>query len=135
MARFARVLMMVAAWACFALGCVGVFVPVLPTTPLILLATFLFARSSPRCHAWICSTRVYRTYVAAFKRAGGIPLKTKVRILVVSYSVMAVSALLVQRPLVWGILLAVAAFLLYLMTVRIPTVDVTVVEEAREAAE
>ena len=92
------------------------------TTPLLLLATFLFAKSSPRCHAWIISTRVYRTYVAAFKEAGGIPLGTKVRILAVSFTLMGLSAWFVQKPLVWAILGCVSAFLLYLMFVRIPTI-------------
>ena len=78
MNRIVRYLMLVGAWTACIVGCIGVFVPVLPTTPLLLLATFLFAKSSPRCHAWIVSTRVYRTYVAAF--AG-----TKARILAVSF--------------------------------------------------
>ncbi|MEG2947973.1 MAG: DUF454 family protein, partial [Raoultibacter sp.] len=68
-----RILFQILAWIAFAIGVVGVFVPVLPTTPLLLLATFLFAQSSPRCHAWILSTKVYRRYVLPFKEAGGIP--------------------------------------------------------------
>lgn len=117
-----RILLLIGAWIACALGCVGVFVPVLPTTPLLLLATFLFAKSSPRCHAWIVSTKVYRTYVAAFKEAGGIPAGTKARILCVSFAVMGLSAWLVQKPIVWLVLGCVGAFLLYLMCVRIPTV-------------
>ena len=96
------------------------FVPVLPTTPLLLLATFLFAKSSPRCHAWICSTRVYKTYVEAFKQAGGIPAATKARILAVSFALLGASAYFVQKPAVWAVLGCVAVFLLYLMIVRIP---------------
>ena len=92
MNRIVRYLMLAGAWTACIIGCIGVFVPVLPTTPLLLLATFLFAKSSPRCHAWIISTRVYRTYVAAFKEAGGIPLGTKVRILAVSFTLMGLSA-------------------------------------------
>lgn len=128
-----RLLLLGGAWACFALGVVGVFVPVLPTTPLLLLATFLFAKSSPRCHAWVTSTKVYKTYVEAFQQAGGIPAAVKARILAVSFAVMAVSAALVQKPLVWAILACVAVFLLYLMLVRIPTVGAQVVRRAREA--
>ena len=106
MNRIVRYLMLAGAWTACIIGCIGVFVPVLPTTPLLLLI----------------STRVYRTYVAAFKEAGGIPLGTKVRILAVSFTLMGLSAWFVQKPLVWAILGCVSAFLLYLMFVRIPTI-------------
>lgn len=130
-----RLLTLAVAWIACILGCVGVFVPVLPTTPLLLLATFLFAKSSPRCHAWITSTHVYKTYVQAFKDAGGIPLLTKVRILAVSFTVMGLSAWLVQRPVVWIILGCVAVFLLFLMFVRIPTIAPERVQSMRQANE
>ena len=122
MNRIVRYLMLAGAWTACIIGCIGVFVPVLPTTPLLLLATFLFAKSSPRCHAWICSTRVYKTYVEAFKQAGGIPAATKARILAVSFALLGASAYFVQKPAVWAVLGCVAVFLLYLMIVRIPTV-------------
>ncbi|WP_449315836.1 YbaN family protein [Rubneribacter sp.] len=135
MNRALRILMLIGAWIACILGCVGVFVPVLPTTPLLLLATFLFAKSSPRCHAWIVSTKVYKTYVEAFKQAGGIPASTKVRILTVSFLVMGASALIVQKPVVWVILGCVALFLIYLMFVRIPTISIEQVQAARQAEE
>ena len=135
MKRLTRYLMLAGAWTACIIGCIGVFVPVLPTTPLLLLATFLFAKSSPRCHAWIVSTRVYKTYVAAFKEAGGIPLGAKARILAVSFTLMGLSAWLVQKPLVWAILGCVSAFLLYLMFVRIPTIAPERVQMIRRAEE
>ncbi|OUO90891.1 hypothetical protein B5F40_05360 [Gordonibacter sp. An230] len=121
MSRIARCLLLACAWISCALGFVGIAVPVLPTTPLLLLAAFLFAKSSPRCHAWIVSTKVYKDYVEAFKESGGMPASQKVRILAVSLPVMGVSAFVVQKALVWVILGCVTAFLLYLMLVRIPT--------------
>lgn len=135
MNRIVRSLMLTGAWIACALGCIGVFVPVLPTTPLLLLATFLFAKSSPRCHAWIVSTKVYKTYVAAFKEAGGIPAATKVRILTVSFAVMGASALIVREPVVWIVLGCVAVFLIYLMCVRIPTISLERVQAVRQAEE
>ena len=133
MNKLARLIMMAFAWLCFVLGCIGVFVPVLPTTPLLLLATFLFARSSERCHAWICSTKVYKNYVGAFKEAGGMPVPAKIRMLTLSYAVLALSAFLVQKPFVWVILGCVAAFLLWLVTCHIPTVSKSQVQQVREA--
>ena len=135
MNRLPRLLMLAGAWIACVIGCIGVFVPVLPTTPLLLLATFLFARSSPRCHAWIVSTKVYRTYVAAFKEAGGIPAATKVRIPTVSFVLMGASAFFVRKPVVWIVLGCVALFLLYLMLVRIPTISLENVRAARKADE
>lgn len=118
-----RYLLLAAGFICFAVGFAGMFIPVLPTTPLLLLATFLFANSSPRMHGWITRTRAYRAYVVPFKEAGGITFKRKLHILGASFSVMAVSAICVQKPLVWAILAAVALFLCWLMFVRIPTID------------
>lgn len=125
-------LLLACAWISFAVAFVGAFVPVLPTTPLLLLATFLFAKSSPRCHAWICRTKIYQAYVVPFKEQGGIPLKRKLAIIGISFGAMGLSAYFVQKPIVWVILAAVAVFLLYLMLVRIPTVEDD--ESANDAA-
>ncbi len=123
MRRIRNILLLGCAWLAFALGVIGVFVPVAPTTPLLLLATYLFAKSSPRCHAWIKTTKVYRVYVVAFNEAGGMSLSAKLRMLAVSFTVMGISAFLVQKPIVWLILSAVAVFLLYLAVIRIPTIS------------
>jgi uncharacterized membrane protein YbaN (DUF454 family) len=118
-----RALYFTLAWICTVSAIIGIFVPVLPTTPLLLLATFLFANSSPRCHAWIQQTAVYRRYVLPFKERGGLPLGQKVRIILVSFLILGISALTVRIVLVWVILALVALWLLYLMLIRIPTIS------------
>ena len=128
-----RIILVICGCLSMGLGMVGVFVPVLPTTPLILLAALLFAKSSPRLHAWLQTTWVYRNYVGAFLEAGGMPVKTKVRALLISYAVLCVSAVLVQKLAVWVVLGCVAVFLLWLFAFRIPTIDSQCVELARKA--
>lgn len=118
-----KALLVIAGSLCAALGITGIFVPVLPTTPLLLLAAFLFSRSSERLGAWLAGTKAYRAYVEPFKATGGIPRARKARILAVSFAVMALSGALVRRWYVWAVLLAVALFLLWLMCWRIPTVE------------
>ncbi|MGH2079333.1 YbaN family protein [Aerococcus urinaeequi] len=59
------------------LGSVGVILPVLPTTPFLLLAGWFFTRSSPRFKNWLESTRLYERYVGEFKRQGGISRRKK----------------------------------------------------------
>ena len=131
----ARIALLTLAWISFILGCIGVFIPLLPTTPLVLLATVLFARSSPRCYAYIQSTKVYKHYVLAFREAGGIPLATKVRILGLSYTVIGISAFMVAKPLVWCILGTVCLFLLWLIGFHIPTISSDAACTARTRAE
>ncbi len=115
-----RIFFLVIAWISLALGCIGVFVPLLPTTPLVLLATFLFAKSSPRLHAWICKTRVY---VKPFKERGGITLARKLQMLGLSYAVMGVSAFFMRNVIAWAVLGVMALFLAWLLAVRIPTIS------------
>ena len=110
------------AWISVALGFVGVFVPVLPTTPFLLLAAALFARFSPRFHSWLESTRLYQSYVVPFKENKGLSLKKKLRILLISYAVLGLSAYFAQKLHVWIILSCVAVFLAWLMFIRIPTI-------------
>lgn len=118
-----RAILMGLGWVSLAVGVVGIFVPLLPTTEFVMLAAFLFMKSSPRFHTWLLGTKVYRTYVQPFKETGGIPKKTKIRMLAISLTVLAVSAVVVPRWYVWLVLGVVAAALLYLLLVRIPTRD------------
>jgi len=67
----------------FALGVIGVFLPVLPTTPFMLLALWAFARSSQRLHDYIWHHKRYGPMVRAWQEQGAIPLGAKISALVV----------------------------------------------------
>lgn len=59
------------------LGILGLFLPLLPTTPFLLLASWCFARGSTRLHRWLLSHRVFGEYLRNFEAGRGIPLKAK----------------------------------------------------------
>ena len=60
------------------LGILGIFLPLLPTTPFLLLASACFARGSVRLHRWLIGHRVFGKYIANFEAGHGIPLKGKI---------------------------------------------------------
>lgn len=61
-----------------ALGFAGVFLPLLPTTPFLLLALWCFARSSPAFHDWLVNHKVLGPYVRDWQRDKSVPLFAKV---------------------------------------------------------
>src|SRR5688572_1006860 len=64
-------------WLSFVIGIVGIFLPVLPTTPFLLLAALCFAKSSARFYNWLLNHRWFGRYIRSWKENGTIPLKTK----------------------------------------------------------
>ena len=62
----------------FALAVAGIFLPLLPTTPLLLLAAALWLRSSERLHNWLINHRVFGEYIRNFRVHRAIPLRVKI---------------------------------------------------------
>ncbi|WP_024646323.1 YbaN family protein [Pseudomonas syringae] len=73
-----RYLLMAVGWVSVVLGVIGIFLPVLPTTPFLLLAAACFARSSPRFYQWLINHRQLGPWIRDYLEGNGIPLKGKV---------------------------------------------------------
>jgi uncharacterized membrane protein YbaN (DUF454 family) len=67
----------------------GVFLPLLPTTPFLLLASACFVRGSPRLHNWLRTNRVFGAYLRDYEDGRGIPLRGKVVVLVLMWASLA----------------------------------------------
>ncbi len=93
------------------LGIVGIFVPLLPTTPFLLLAAALWVRSSPRLYEWLLMHRYFGEYIRNFRENRAIPMRAKVISIALMWGTMlyCVFALLTEWWWAQAALLAVAA--------------------------
>lgn len=64
-----------------ALGLLGIPLPILPTTPFLLLASYFFAKGSKRMNDWFISTKIYQNHIDEFIRTRAMTLKQKLSIL------------------------------------------------------
>ena len=83
MNRAKRAVLIAAGSASLALAVLGLFLPLLPTTPFLLLASACYVRSSERLHGWLMGNRVLGRYIRNFQERRGIPLRAKVATVVV----------------------------------------------------
>ncbi|AAR34244.1 YbaN family protein [Geobacter sulfurreducens] len=103
------------------LGVIGIFLPLVPTTPFLLLAAACFARSSDRFHRWLVEHAHLGPMVRGYLEGTGIPRRAKtVAIVMVWLTVPPSAFLLVPMPWVRALLLVIATGVtIYL--VRLPT--------------
>jgi uncharacterized membrane protein YbaN (DUF454 family) len=59
------------------IGVIGIFLPILPTTPFLLLAAACYARSSKRFYDWLMNNKWFGSYIKNYREGKGIPLKVK----------------------------------------------------------
>jgi len=92
-------------WISVVLGVIGIFLPVLPTTPFLLLAAACFVRTSPRFYHWLISHPRLGKYVIYYLDGKGIPLKAKIYTLAIMWTTLLTTAfILVPRTTVQVIL-------------------------------
>lgn len=102
------------------LGAVGAFLPLLPTTPFLLLAAACFARTSPRFHRALLANRVFGPYLRQWRHDRTIPREAKVRAYVLVVATFAVSILVLDRNDLRVLLIVLACALLVFLA-SLPT--------------
>ncbi|MGH8436346.1 MAG: YbaN family protein [Pseudomonas sp.] len=95
-------------WLSVVLGVIGIFVPVLPTTPFLLLAAACFARSSQRFYHWLVGHPKLGPWIRDYLDGNGIPLKGKVYAIGLMWLSIAFSCYLVPLPWARGFMLSSA---------------------------
>ena len=74
--KFKKIVFIVLGCICLGLGTVGVFLPILPTTPFYLATLFFFTNSSQRLHDWFVGTKLYKKHLESFVKKGACEKKS-----------------------------------------------------------
>lgn len=105
-----------------ACGIAGIFIPLLPTTPFLLLASACFLRGSPRAHRWLHAHPRIGPYLTAFEEGRGVPLRSKVAAIATLWVSMGLTIAWVAR--LWpAVMLAVLACGVTFYLLRLPTLE------------
>lgn len=121
--RIIRHVLVAAGTLFLVLGIVGVFLPVLPTTPFLLLAAACYARGSSRFYIWLMNNRLFGTYIRNYREGRGLPPKIKVIVIgllwvTIGYSAAFAVHVLWARAILILIAVGVTTHILYIRTLR-----------------
>ena len=110
------------------LAILGIFLPLLPTTPFLLLASACFVRGSERMHRWLRHHPLFGEYLRNFEDKRALPLRGKIVTLALLWVSMAYSISIV-KPLLLRILLLGIAIGVTVMILRMKTLETTKPEQ------
>jgi len=98
--RFVRMLLLIAGWFFLSLAIVGAVLPLVPTTPFLLIAAACFYRSSSRFYHWLLNNKFFGKYIRDYKEKKGVPLNVKLVALIFLWASILVSAFILV-PILW----------------------------------
>jgi uncharacterized membrane protein YbaN (DUF454 family) len=121
--RLVRWLFLGAGWVFVAVGVLGIFLPVLPATPFMILAAACFARGSARFYNWLLNNRTFGPTVLEWRRHRSIPYRTKLIAIALMSATLATSIAFFVEPVPLRWALGALGVLLAVWIYRIPSRD------------
>jgi len=85
---------------CLALGAIGIVLPVLPTTPFVIVAALCFSAGSPHLAAWLEQNRYFGPYIEHYRNKTGVPLRQKIGGILFLWMMLGISMTIVQKSFV-----------------------------------
>ncbi|MBU2536604.1 MAG: YbaN family protein [Chloroflexota bacterium] len=107
--KLKRRLLIIAGTISTAIGIIGIFVPILPTTPFLLLAAACYLRSSQRFYNWLLNNRFIGAYVRNYLQGRGMPLKIKIITILLLWVTIACSIIFAVDNLIIRVILLIIA--------------------------
>ncbi|GGF90067.1 membrane protein [Paenibacillus aceti] len=106
---------------CLGLGAIGAFLPVMPTTPFLLLASFFLSKGSDRFHHWFRGTKLYKKHLESYVISRSLTLRSKVSILALATTMMTISFIVMHNWIGRTSIVLIMCFMYYYFIFRIKT--------------
>jgi uncharacterized protein len=104
------------------LGAIGVILPILPTTPFLLLASYCFAKGSDRFNNWFINTKLYKNHLDSFVKERAMTLKEKICLLAFADFMLAFPLVILDSVFMKCFIVVLILFKLYYFIFRIKTI-------------
>ena len=117
-----NILLIVLGLSFFLIGVIGVVVPVLPTTPFLILSSVLFAKSSPRFDSWLRGTKVFKDYAEDFIRERAMTRNRKIKLMMLSDFMLAFPLFILDNICIKLFIILVILFKYYYFIFKIKTI-------------
>lgn len=116
-------LFIIIAMLCIVIGSIGIFIPLLPTTPFLLLAASLFLKSSQKHYNRLVNNRIYGVYIRNYIERRGIPLRIKIFTITILWvgiilSILFATTILWLRLLLFIIAIAVTLHIVFIKSAK-----------------
>lgn len=119
--RLYNMLFIVLGFIFMGIGLIGVVVPVLPTTPFLIVASIFFAKGSDRYNSWFKNTKIYKNYAEDFINDRSMTLKRKVFLMLLSDFMLAFPLIILPNIYIKGFIVAIIIIKYYYFIFKIKT--------------
>ncbi len=119
--KITRFLLIIAGSVSLVLGVLGIFLPLLPTTPFLLLAAYCFGKSSDRVHSWLINNKWFGSYIKNYQAGRGIPAHSKITAILSMWLLLVASAIWVTELLIVRVVLFIIGTGVTIHLLRMPT--------------
>jgi len=107
--KLKKQLLLIAGTICVVIGVIGIFVPILPTTPFLLLAAACYMRSSKKFYNWLLHNRLFGTYIRNYIEGRGMPAKVKIFTIILLWVAIGVSICIAAPTFIVKVVLIIIA--------------------------
>lgn len=118
-----KVLYIILGSLCLVLGSVGIFLPILPTTPFLLLSSYFYVRSSEKLYNWLINHKIFGRYIYNYVTYKAVPKKAKITAILMIIITVPVAVVLIDNIYTY-IIIPIIALIVCIYILKLKNLDI-----------